>query len=101
MGAAPQAAPAPAAPITLARRPSAAPVDRTASLLAVVLLALLAALALRLAAQPAAAPRHLGGGGRLSRPDAAAVAPAADVPATASRGVGRFRAPRLRPPVRI
>jgi hypothetical protein len=92
----PQAAPPALAPTTAAPRALTEP-DRTASLLAVAVLAALAVLALRLAGQPAAAPRHLGGGARLSRPvEAAPVA----VP-TGDRGVGRFRAPRLRPPVRI
>lgn len=98
----PQAAPPP--PVVLTRPAAVVPVDRTASLMAVALLVGLVALALRLAVQPAAAPRHLGGGARLSRataaPAAATPAPAAPV-ATARRGVGRFRSERLRPPVRI
>lgn len=92
----PQAAPPVAAPVAVAPRALAEP-DRTASLLAAAVLAALGALAIRLAGQPAAAPRHLGGGARLSRPTPA---PAAAAP-TSDRGVGRFRAPRLRPPVRI
>lgn len=92
----PQTAPAPA-PAVLAAGPPAVD-DRPVALLATGLLVLLGALALRLAVQPAAAPRHLGGGARLSRPEAAAAPP---VVAAAQRGVGRFRAPRLRPPVRI
>jgi hypothetical protein len=105
-GPAPQTAP-PAAQATLSvRRPAAAPVDRTASLMAVALLVGLGALAARLAVQPAVAPRHLGGGARLTRGAAAApgagAGPAAVAPAGASpRGVGRFRSPRVRPPVRI
>ena len=101
----PQAAPPAAAPrAVLATRPAIPPVDRTASLLAVALLAGLGALAVRLAVQPVSAPRHLGGGARLSRPDA--VAPAEAAVAVASvvspeRGVGRFRSARMRPPVRI
>lgn len=96
----PQAAPAPA-PAVLAARPPARADDRTASVLAVAVLAALAALALRLAVQPVAAPRHLGGGARLSRAVAAQPAPEAVVASTSARGVGRFRAPRIRPPVRI
>lgn len=108
----PQAAPPAAPTAVLATRPAVPPVDRTASLMAVALLAALAAVALRLAVQPVAPPRHLGGGARLSRPPAPEAVPAsvpgsaaapADVAAgvTAARGVGRFRAPRLHPPVRI
>jgi hypothetical protein len=94
----PQAAP----PVVLARPAAVVPVDRTASLMAVALLVGLVALALRLAVQPAAAPRHLGGGARLSRAAAPAAAVQAAAPAaTPARGVGRFRSARLRPPVRI
>lgn len=97
----PQTAP-PVGPVLLARPAAVVPVDRTASLLAVALLAGLGALAVRLAVQPAAAPRHLGGGARLSRA-AAPAAPAAPVAVSAvpARGVGRFRSARVRPPVRI
>lgn len=98
----PQAAP-PAAPTTFAVRPAPLPVDdRTGSLLAVALLVGTAALAVRLALQPVAAPRHLGGGARLSRAGGAAPAPGAVAPASGpDRGVGRFRSSRVRPPVRI
>lgn len=96
----PQAAP-PATPPSLTMRPAATPVDRTGSLLAVALLVGTAALAARLAVQPVAPPRHLGGGARLSRA-AGAPAPAAVARPTApDRGVGRFRSARVRPPVRI
>lgn len=96
----PQTAP----PVVLARPAAVVPVDRTASLMAVALLVGLVAVALRLAVQPVAAPRHLGGGARLSRqavPAAAAAAPAVLPVATPARGVGRFRSARVRPPVRI
>lgn len=96
----PQAAPAPAR-VVLAGRPPAPADDRMASVLAVAVLAALGALAIRLAAQPVAAPRHLGGGARLSRAARAQPAPEAVVASTSARGVGRFRAPRVRPPVRI
>lgn len=101
-GPAPRTAP-PAAQATLSvRRPPAAPVDRTASLMAVALLVGLGALAARLAVQPAVAPRHLGGGARLTRAAVAAPGAAASgAVATSARGVGRFRSPRVRPPVRI
>ena len=92
----PQAA-APAAPVALAVRRPPVPEDRTAALLATALLAGLGALAVRLAVQPAAAPKRLGGAARLTRAEAAA-APVVDSPA---RGVGRFRAARVRPPVQI
>jgi hypothetical protein len=95
----PQPQPAPTLPLALDTRRStvAAPDDRTIALLSAVLLAMLGALALRLAVQPATPPRHLGGGARLARSGAA---PAAVVDSPA-RGVGRFRAPRARPPVRL
>lgn len=91
---APQAAPPPTA-VLPRRQAAAAPVDRTESLVAVAVLALLAAQAVRLARQPAVAPRALGGAVRAGRaePVARVVVPA--------RGVGRFRATRGRPPVRI
>ena len=91
---APQTAPPPAAVLG---RPSAAvvPDDRTESLLAVAVLALLAVQAVRLARQPAVAPRALGGAvrARKAEPVTELVVPA--------RGVGRFRGVRSRPPVRI
>lgn len=103
--AAPQAAPAPqtaAVPVTLglpAARPQSAvvPNDRTEALLATAVLVLLGVQAVRLALQPAVAPRALGGSARRSGP-----APV-EVPTvlTPSRGVGRFQAVRARPPVRI
>lgn len=97
----PQAAPPPA-PGALAGPQPAVPVDRTASLLAVALLVGLAALALRLAVQPVEAPRHLGGGARLTRPDRPAAEGAPGASATSPvRGVGRFRSTRVGPPVRI
>ena len=99
---------APVGPVVLARPTAVPPVDRTASLLAVALLAGLVAVALRLAVQPAAAPRHLGGGARLSRAAASAPVPGAvvatpvAVPGDApARGVGRFRSARVRPPIGI
>ena len=92
----PQAA-APAPVVLATRRPPVAPDDRTTALLATALLAGLGALAVRLAVQPAAAPQRLGGAARLTRGEAAP-APVVDSPA---RGVGRFRAARVRPPVRI
>ena len=95
----PQAAPPVTAPLAVAPQAVAEP-DRTASLMAVALLAGLAVLALRLAQQPATPPRHLGGGARLSRSGAATASPA-PVVAGPARGVGRFRAPRVHPPVRI
>ena len=106
--AAPQAAPPPAAaaapapqaappPTTVLQRPrsAAVPDDRTESLLAVAVLALLAVQAVRLARQPAVAPRALGGAVRARR--------AESVPelVVAARGVGRFRGVRSGPPVRI
>lgn len=92
---APQAAPPPVA--VLANRPRAAVPsgDRTQSLLAVAVLALLAVQAVRLARQPAVAPRALGGAVRAGRAE-----PVAQVP-TPARGVGRFRSARVRPPVRV
>lgn len=99
----PQPQAAPPAPVLLTRPAAVVPVDRTASLMAVALLVGLVALGLRLAVQPVAAPRHLGGGARLSRADApvpeAVAAPTAVAPPT--RGVGRFQSARVRPPVRI
>jgi hypothetical protein len=95
----PQAAPAPAAavPATLAIRRAAVPEDRSTTLLATALLVALGALAVRLSLQPATAPQYLGGAARRSRAEVVAV-PVVDSP---SRGVGRFRSARLRPPVRI
>jgi hypothetical protein len=101
-GPAPQTAPPAAQAVLSMRRPPAAPVDRTSTLMAVALLVGLGALAARLAVQPAVAPRHLGGGARLTRGAAAGAGPAAVAAAGAgARGVGRFRSPRVRPPVRI
>lgn len=110
---APQAAPAPVA-VALAAPPAALTPDRTPTLLATAVLVLLGAQALRLAAQPATAPRALGGSARRSgaAPAAVVVAPARGVgrfrrpaevavPAQKERGVGRFRTSRGRPPVRI
>jgi hypothetical protein len=98
----------------VAARPALPPVDRNATLLATAVLVLLGVQALRLAAQPAAAPRPLGGAARLSRPEPAQVvvvpargvgrfrtAPTVAPAAPRERGVGRFRAARPRPPVRI
>lgn len=92
---APQAAPAPTA-VLQRRRAAAVPVDRTPSLLAVAVLALLAVQAARLARQPAVPPRALGGAARHSSRLPEVVAAAAS-----TRGVGRFRTVRARPPVRI
>jgi hypothetical protein len=93
----PQAAPTLPLAVDTRRSTVAAADDRTLALLSAVLLAMLGALALRLAMQPATPPRHLGGGARLARSGAAPAA-VMDSPA---RGVGRFRAPRARPPVRL
>jgi hypothetical protein len=92
----PQAAP-PAAPVELAAAPPVVVDDRSVALLATALLTMLGVLAVRLALQPAAAPRRLGGAARLTRPEVAAD-PVIDSP---QRGVGRFRAVRHRPPVQI
>lgn len=93
---APQAAPPPSAVL---QRPRAAvvPDDRTESLVAVAVLALLAAQAVVLARQPAVAPRALGGAARhvARAPDVVVATP------VTTRGVGRFRTVRARPPVRI
>jgi hypothetical protein len=118
---APQAAPAPA-PATLALpagrpRPAVLPDDRTQDLLAVAVLALLGAQAVRLALQPAVAPRALGGSARRTRVEPEAEVLEVLVPARGvgrfrtepvlgvrtppERGVGRFRTVRTRPPVRI
>lgn len=97
----PQAAPPAVPTAVLAPRPAAAPADRTASLMAVALLAALAAVALRLAVQPVAPPRHLGGGARLSRPGGPAAVAAPGTSTAPARGVGRFRSTRVGPPVRI
>lgn len=93
---APQTAPAPAAVLAQQPRAAVVPENRTESLLAVAVLALLAAQAVRLARQPAVAPRSLGGAVRAQRSEAAA-----EVVVTSTRGVGRFRSDRARPPVRI
>lgn len=99
--AAPSPVPAPqAAPVLIAApvsaRPAALPDDRTPSLLALAVLALVGAQAVRLARQPAVAPRALGGSARRS-----GATPVATTTAVASRGVGRFQTERSRPPVRI
>jgi hypothetical protein len=92
----PQAAP-PARPVELAAAPPVVVDDRPVALLATALLTMLGVLAVRLALQPAAAPRRLGGAARLTRAEVAS-APVIDSP---QRGVGRFRAVRHRPPVQI
>ena len=92
----PQAAPAPA-PVLADRR--ALVHDRPQTLLAAGLLTLLGALAIKLARQPATAPRALGGSARRSRPEQ--LQPAHSVLDPTSRGVGRFRSTRTRPPVRL
>ncbi len=91
---APQAAPPPTA-VLQRRRAAVVPDNRTESLLAVAVLALLAVQAVRLARQPVVAPRALGGAvrARQAEPVAEVVGPA--------RGVGRFRGVRSQPPVRI
>jgi hypothetical protein len=101
---------------TLAAPAAVSAADRSAALLALAVLGLLGAQAVRLARQPALAPRALGGSARRSRPEPAAAAqlvvpgrgvgrfrtPTTLVAASQpSRGVGRFRAARVRPPVRI
>lgn len=93
----PQSAPALLAPVPV--RPAAVVDDRPVALLATALLVALGMLAVRLALQPAVAPRHLGGGARLSRPGRPV--PGGPAAVTVARGVGRFRTPRVRPPVRI
>ena len=93
----PQPQAAPGAPVTLAVQRPPVPQDRSTALLATGLLVALGALVVRLAVQPAAAPQRLGGAARLTRPGAVA-APVVESPA---RGVGRFRAARVRPPVQI
>lgn len=113
---APQTAPIPVSAPLAATRAAALPDDRRAALLAAGILALVAAQGLRLARQPATAPRALGGAARRSRPDTVpagvVVVPARGVgrfrtqPVLAAtsapaRGVGRFRTDRVRPPVRI
>ena len=94
---APQAAPAPVAAPRPVSRGAVAPDDRPQALLAAAVLALLGAQAVRLARQPAVAPRALGGSARRSRPDAPLVTPVLEP----ARGVGRFRTTRTRPPVRV
>lgn len=101
----PAAAPAPqtaGAPVTLAfpagrPRPAVTPNDRPQALLAAAVLALLGVQAVRLARQPAVAPRALGGSARRSGPAPVKVA----TELTPARGVGRFQTVRVRPPVRI
>lgn len=92
---APQAAPVlVAAPV--AARPASATDDRPQALMALAVLVLLGAQAVRLARQPAVAPRALGGSARRS-----GLTPALTTTAVPSRGVGRFRTERARPPVRL
>lgn len=112
---APLTAPAPVQTQLATPRATVAPEGRTPVLLATAVLVLLGAQALRLAAQPATAPRALGGAARLHRPQPTqvVVAPARGVgrfrrpaelaaaPLATTRGVGRFRSARVRPPVRI
>lgn len=92
----PQAA-VPEAPVQLAAAPPPLVDDRPVALLATALLTMLGVLAVRLALQPAQAPRRLGGAARRTRAGEVE-APVVDSPA---RGVGRFRAARHRPPVQI
>lgn len=94
---APQAAPAPT-PVLGRPRAAVVPDDRPESLLAVAVLALLGAQAVRLARQPVVAPRALGGAARHTTREPEVAAAAASDP---TRGVGRFRTVRPRPPVRI
>ncbi len=92
-------APAPQAAPVLARRAAAVPPDdRTQALLAVGMLVLLGAQAIRLAQQPAVAPKTLGGGARRRRP---APTEMPDPSLGPARGVGRFRVARTGPPVRL
>ena len=91
---APQTAAPPVTVLSQQPRAAVAPQDRTQSLLAVAVLVLLAAQAVRLARQPAVAPRSLGGAVRARRN----VEP---VLAEPTRGVGRFRTARDRPPVQV
>lgn len=113
---APQAAPAPTT-FAAAPRPLPPVDERTANVLAAAIIAAVAAQAVRLARQPAAAPRALGGSARRSRPTPEAAALQVLVPARGvgrfrtepvlgvrtapGRGVGRFKTARPRPPVRI
>lgn len=74
-------------------RPAAAPLDdRRTTVPAVLLLAGLAALAVRLSGTPVRAPVALGGAARLRGPEAAAAVPAV------VRGIGRFRRERTGAP---
>lgn len=113
---APQAAPAPTAFVAASPRPLPPVDDRTGSLLAAAVIAAVAAQAVRLARQPAAAPRALGGSARRSRPVAEPALqvlvpargvgrfrtePVLGVRTPPGRGVGRFKTVRRRPPVRI
>jgi hypothetical protein len=94
----PTTAPALAAPpqVVFAPRPLAqTPFDsRRHTVPAALLLALLLAFAIRLQAEPARAPRSLGGAARARRADPLLVDAGDDAAVVPVRGVGRFRAPR-------